>query len=209
MSTPKKGGRRKKAKVLCDMDGVLANFAKRAVEECNKRHGTSYDLANWTKFDVSDAFGEDAWKLMEVISNEPGFFYSLEPYPNAKEAISKTLEIADIHILSSPMKIEVKPGVRGVNPHCCFDKVRWIHDHFPDLADKVGLFSKKELVRADMLVDDALFNILNWSKAHPEGIGFLVDRPWNKAKWLSKNIIRANLEDLPSVVQERFGKAER
>lgn len=196
--------RKAKKTVLCDMDGVLANYAKRAVEECNKRHGTNFDLSNWTKFDVADAFGEDAWKKMEAISNEPGYFYQLEVYPGAKEAIAEIHPHTNVIILSSPMKTEVKPGLRGVNPHCVYDKVRWIHDHFPDLSEKVGLFSKKELVRGDMLVDDAHFNILNWCKAHPEGYGFLVAQPWNRGYRLPKNVVRRPITELGNTVKELF-----
>lgn len=191
--------------LLLDMDGVVANFAKTLIEEYNKTFNASLSLDQWTSFEVSHCFGKEAFDKMEPLYNAPGFFEKIEPYPGSLEVINDVAEKVHIEVCSTPTKLPLSDGKRQLNPHCAFEKFEWIHKHLPVLSNNITLTTRKHLLQADVLVDDALHNIATWCKSNPGGIGFLVDRGWNQTTNLPRNCVRKNLSDLPAFLKKEYG----
>jgi len=190
--------------VLVDLDGVLANFHETLLDDYNKQYGTLHKVEEWSKFLGEHQYGEEVWADMENIYNQPGFFFKLDVIPGARETISQLLEIVDVEICTSPTKRTDSRGVKGINPHCVHDKVLWVQKHFPELSKKITLTSKKDIMKADMLIDDAVYNTHPWAANNKNGIAYLIERPWNKTSKIYGNITRGNIQNVPNFIRDNI-----
>jgi 5'(3')-deoxyribonucleotidase len=110
--------------VFCDLDGVLADFAKAI-------NNTTYE---WI---------EDPPQMFEK-----GFYRNMSVVPGAREAISEILTFSGIELY-----IASKPTVKKTK-FCPSEKYEWIEEHFPELLPKVFLTCNKGLLRGHYLIDD-------------------------------------------------------
>lgn len=142
-------------KLLLDMDGPLADF-------CNGiGRGPGHPLRGF-KDDVPEMY-------------EPGFFKSLPVTDGAKEAVHRLVQSGqfEIGICSKPLAVRDRPAYTSAS-----EKYEWLHEHFPELVERVTLTWCKSLVHADLLIDDDT----KWIEKFRGGfIHFDVQNP--KASW--------------------------
>jgi 5'(3')-deoxyribonucleotidase len=187
------------------MDGVIADFHGTLLDIYNRDHKEDIKKEHITTFQVEQCLGEDVWIKMEKIYNSPGFFASIKPVESSKGVVQELHTLVDIEICSAPTKIvNAKTGERQLNAHCAFEKINWIHEHFPSLSKDITLAINKHHYRADILVDDALHNQAQWCKAHPNGLGILINQPWNQTNRLPRNCIRTSINEVPALIKEHF-----
>jgi len=76
----------------------------------------------------------------------PGIFALMDPMPGAIDAYHQLAKVYDTYILSTaPWK----------NPGAWKHKVKWVHDHLPEVAHKRLILShNKNLNRGHYLIDD-------------------------------------------------------
>lgn len=191
--------------LLLDMDGVIADFHGTLLEVYNAKHNASITLEQCTNFEFSVCLGKEIHASMESIYNAPGFFASIRETPHASVVVPKLLELAEVEVCSAPTKIkDPNTGEKRLNASCAFEKINWIHERFPVLSKDITLAINKFRYRADILVDDALHNQAKWCKAHPYGLGILIDQPWNQTQRLPRNCVRTKLIDVPELIKEYF-----
>lgn len=90
--------------------------------------------------------------------HERGFFRALKPIEGAIEAVRQLHQCPhfEIHILSKPVHL---------SPHSYSEKIEWIHEHLPELTQRITLTQRKELCLGDFLVDDSLEWKDPWEKS--------------------------------------------
>ena len=152
--------------VLVDVDGVLANFNQLVIDAVHafsgKRH-TEEDVIRYdilSCMDVPQHLKEAVWRHVQ----SPGSCQSISPYPGAKEGLDSLREVADVHVVTTPL----------VGSHSWqSERTEWLRTHFNIHHEDVTFTHKKDLVRGDFIVDDK-----------PEHVdrpgGMLWDQPYNR-----------------------------
>lgn len=135
--------------ILLDQDGPLADFDAAI-------HGVLADLGHdpaelvateWDySRDVERHFGIDAVLALDEARLSAAFFRHLTVTEGAQEGVSRLLEAG--------CRVAVCTAPSLANPTCASDKLAWIEEHFPALAERVIITVDKTLVHGDLLVDD-------------------------------------------------------
>lgn len=127
---------------------------------------------------ISDAHGVQYWREIhrqhlgiDQIAQEPGFFRSLTPLPNAGKLIAGILKIANKYsILSSPLLSNVEESSK--------EKMEWLQDHLKNHQPQAIIFDHEKFKYAkqadgtpNILIDDYDTNIRLWEANG--GIGIL------------------------------------
>lgn len=168
--------------VLLDCDGVLADFltpAWRIACHVTNKKLSQESLDRW---DVARFFEmtpkEETTFYREV--KEPGFHDKIYPYPGVTEAMRLLRELAEVHVLTSPMH----------GPSWCYDRWRWLERHLGVKPREVTHSHRKELVRGDVLVDDKMETVVAWQEAHPQGKAFLWAQHYNYNLGINEKNVR-------------------
>lgn len=134
------------ARILLDMDGVLCNLIAKWFAVYNEEYGDQIHvdaLDEWGPHRIARA-GKAVYKYLA----QPGFFRDLEPIDGAINGVRALLNRGhDVVIVTAARR-----GHR--------DKLEWIAENLPFLPrDNVVFTHRKELVRGDLLFDDAPHNL--------------------------------------------------
>lgn len=188
----------KNPKIALDLDGVICNFHEKLINVYNQKYN-----GKLTVNDIDcelESLGPDLYPKVIQIFNEPGWFLDLELLPDAMNVISNYVE-ADYSVTICTAPARDLTGY--TNPGSASEKLIWIRKWLPFWANNVIITRHKELVHADILIDDTWHNIVNWCREHPDGIGFLVDQPWNKSfTQYPVNSIRGSLRDVITIIKK-------
>jgi len=191
----------KKPVVLMDMDDTLFAFAEAVLEAHNQVHLTSYVIDDWHTYYIRDWAHPIVCDEMHRLFNEPGFFASLKPHPEAEAVVDRLLKNFHVEVCSTPPKTIVN-GVKTVNSGAAGEKIDSIRLYFPSLAQDIMLTDKKSKCRADIFVDDSPNNVFGWCEENPDGLGVLVKRRWNEAVFtLPKNAVKSSLVNVPQTLE--------
>lgn len=183
----------KHPEIALDLDGVVVDFFRKLVEVYNYRYQKNLTLSDLDR--GLDSLDPE----LVAIFNEPDWFINLDPIPNAIALASQFNDLGyRVTICTAPAR-----NLDGlINGRTAAEKFDWIRKWLPFWSNDVIITKHKELVKADILVDDAPYNISAWCERHPEGIGVLVDQPWNKSwKQYPQNAIRGRLADIPWLIE--------
>lgn len=150
-------------RVILDCDDVLFDCNNTGVQLVNKKYGT-----NFTIYDIHE-WGLTGGLIDERLEyySDPDFIGSLPPYPGAKEFVAKLCKKAEVFIMTN------------VQPACASVRFEAIVKHFPEInPSNIIIGGRKDLVYANMMLDDAYHNLENSLVTHP----VLFQRPWNYGK---------------------------
>jgi len=164
------------ARILVDMDGVLCNLIEKWFRLYNKEYGDDLSiekLVEWGPHRFARA-GSAVYKYL----SQPGFFRDLSPIPGAVEGVRSLMERGhDVVVVTAARR-----GHR--------DKLEWLRQRLPFLDTRNIVFAhRKELVRGDVLFDDAPHNLEAFAPfgqpvamAYPynEGVGCPRVRTWSE-----------------------------
>ena len=160
--------------VLLDVDGVLADFVGavlRKVDGMTMEHLPTADEI--TTMEIFDSLPESVRKWKEVVYEDmgkEGKCLSLAVYPGAKEGVARLREIADVTIVTAPL--------RG-SPTWAYEREAWLWRHFGIERHDIIHTSKKQLVRGDVFIDDHAGHVASWKRHHPHGAAACWARPYN------------------------------
>lgn len=176
-------------KILVDMDGVLANFEKKFLENYRNTFPDEYfiPLENRINFSIIEAYPEHLRDKVESIYTSKGFFESLDPIEGAIEAIQemKALKV-QIAFCTAPL---------SQYEHCVLEKYKWIEKHFDfDWTKRIIMTKDKTIVKGDYLIDDRP-NIKGLFQ--PEWKHLLFERIFNQH---IKNVEKINWDNWKSVL---------
>ncbi len=159
-----------KRTIAVDVDGILADFVEGAMHWANTyarpAGGASYTREQITEFDILKSWGiGHLWGELDRFVCKPGFCEGLNPLPGAREFLAALGESADVVIVTSPWKS---------SPTWCYERRNWL-EKLMGWTGEVIFTKRKDLIRADALVDDAADHTDNFP-----GVGVLLDSPWNQ-----------------------------
>lgn len=169
-------------KIGLDWDDVTAPFNSVAIQMANEKY----------EFDPPLSIDEiDTWEnkgragvIKEFYQNEELYARQKVPEKN-KKAIRKLMEIADVYFITA-----VYPDFMGI-------RAKQIMQEFPELPqENIILGSAKNLVQFDIILDDAIHNILETPAAYP----VMMRKPWN---WKMTGLLSVNnLTEFVSLVRQ-------
>ncbi len=156
-------------RVLCDVDGVLAQW-----KEVFRKHLADVDFhvdgINWTSPNLPLTKAQRAYAWMKM--SEWGVALDLEPFPGAIDGVKRIMEIADVYFVTAQVK---------QSPTWVYDRTGWLVKHFgEEQGNKIVSTHYKELCSGDVFIDDKEYHIRDWKKEHPEGLAVLWNHPHNQ-----------------------------
>jgi len=190
-------------RIILDLDGVIVDFYQRLILAYNERYPDDSLVVEDINCELEQLGPERADRLINIF-NEPGWFKNLRPLPGTINIVSHYASAGyDIVICTAPARLS--EGL--INGNSAAEKFDWIQRHLPGWGNKVIITKNKEHVSGDIFVDDTPYQIINWCEAHPNGIGVLVDQPWN-SRWidLPRNALRADLQDVGAIISHFWCK---
>lgn len=156
----------KKKIVAIDMDDTIVYLMKAILEDHNKKHPEHALTYEEVKAFDDSMFHHDY--CMYRFMDEPDVFFNLQFVDNdVVEEMKAIHEAYDLIIVTSAF------------PQHVMDKWRWLQEHLPFIPHKnFCCFSRKDLIRADILIDDAIHNVKDWVATSRPAL--VPEHHWNK-----------------------------
>lgn len=165
--------------VLCDVDGVIANFtqlyvsAAKAAGVLPENFSSDWQPETWQ---ISKSLGltRNGIAATHRVLDSPAAASMVNAYPGAVQGVKKLAGASNLYFVTSPV---------DTNPTWCFDRRNWLIKLFGhELGEKVIFTGHKHMVRGDILIDDKIDNLEGWQKAWPKGIALCWSQKYNQ-KW--------------------------
>ena len=145
--------------LLVDLDGVTVDFHSAVCKAHNELTGDNLQVEDIDQWEL-ETFG-----IKKTTWQQPGFFYDLDPYPGAVEALWKAQQNGHkLWVVTNAMDIDFVEE----------DKRLWVSENIPFVRGLV-FTDKKHLLPGDMLIDDCPEYLENYP-----GTAVKINRPYNK-----------------------------
>lgn len=160
----------KKLKVICDCDDVLMSCNQHALDMLIEEERYYYHLSSITGWGM---LGKDVDRRFKFFKEKE--FYETQPaLPGAKEFLRELMQKADVFL------------VTAVAVEFMGERITRIRELFPEFPlDHVIMGKRKDLMQADVILDDRVENLLETKCA----LSVLFDQPWNSK---ATGLIRVN-----------------
>lgn len=146
-------------RIVVDMDEVLVDFINPLIDLYNQRHQSNLTREDITKWELP-------YGMVHLFHKTEGFFLNLKPIEGAIDGIR------ELRKQNHDVIIATAPSHSG---RIASEKMSWVQLWLPDFVDHLCLTHRKDIFRAEMLIDDCL----DFLRIFP-GIPVVVDRPWNR-----------------------------
>ncbi len=156
-------------RVLIDMDSTIVDILTPWIAAYNATHDDDLKIEDVTSWDVHKVAKKGGLKVYDELLR-PGFFSGLQPYPGAVDAVRAIAAHHDVYIVTAA----------GYGP-AASEKLGWVRDWLPFLTmHQVVTTHSKDLISADVLIDDAPHNAVSYREAHPGADILGIEHPYNK-----------------------------
>lgn len=169
-------------KIGLDWDDVTAPFNSIAIQMANEKFDIQPPL---TLEDITSWENTGRASVIKQFYGEEELYYRQHVPEKNKKVIRKLMEIADVYFITA-----VYPEFMGI-------RARQILKEFPELPhENIILGSAKDMIKFDIVLDDAVHNILDSPADYP----VMMRKPWN---WKITGLLAVNSlqEFLPLVTQ--------
>lgn len=152
--------------ILIDLDNVLIKTGEAWVAEINSRHGTSVAYDDITWWEIEDFFPSLTHDEVYAPLTDGSAWDRVTPVDGAQEYVQKLIDDGhDLYIATSSSLNTIGKKWTDI-----------IRKFFPIIPhNNVIVSHAKQMIRADVLIDDAPFNIVGG-----EYTGILFDAPHNR-----------------------------
>lgn len=170
--------------VALDCDGVLCDFVGKTIEICAAL-GCTFMPAQVTSWDFATVPGfkdieADYWREIK----REGHVTDMRPLVFAREGVDALRAIPGVRIqvVTSPM-----PGAKTWT----YERDEWLVKHFGFDSKDVQHVRRKDRFACEILVDDALKNVLGWAEWNRAKSAILWNAPYNQTtEDLPPNVVR-------------------
>lgn len=157
-----------KKTILVDMDGVLSDVYAYLFDLREKQTGERL-----TVNDIAGKLEAEAFPEQLGLVATPGFFRNLPVMAGSQDVLKRLNDKHKIIVVSLATEF----------PYSLTDKQLWINEHFPFISWKqVVLCGDKQLIKADIMIDDHLKNLDNF-----DGETIMFSQPHNLLTRTSKH----------------------
>jgi hypothetical protein len=158
--------------VLCDVDGVFANFVDGALS-AHKSPLTHDDIVEYDMAKLMGISDREFWVPIDAQGDD--FWRELDPYRWHKvlyEALKA--RVPRVHFVTQP----------SWSHHAYAGKKQWFDEHFGRSFRELSLTKGKELMSkpGHVLIDDSPFNVKKFREVENGGEAILFPQPWNCEK---------------------------
>ena len=194
--------------ILCDVDGVVADFAGAFAQLYEARTGEAVDRDAWHKtYDLWHGLGpasgrDEVRRAVTMEVGQPSFHRELlQPCAGAQEGIAALAELGEVWFVTRPWECA---------PEWTYEREQWLARHFGSVVqvpDHVIHARKKHLVHGDAFIDDMPENVLDWSKHRRGGVAVLWALPHNEGQHRGLIDLRTrSWADLADTLQRAFAR---
>ena len=175
----------KEKTILCDVDGVLADFTGALLDQCGTVVKPS-DINNWDLFSMLEP--DCRAKAFKILQNSE-FWRNLPVFPHAQEAVEDLRRKGRVLFVTSPWA----NSTTGWECHGWgYARAHWLREHFSTPSADLIIAYSKGYVRGDILIDDRFKNISEWSTMNPNGRAYLMRRPHNRDDSWEHEVVAAD-----------------
>ena len=148
-------------KIGLDWDDVTAPFNSIAIDMANKKYNITPPL---TLDDIDSWENTGRASVIKEFYRDNALYERQKPTEETKRMIRKLMDIGEVYFITA-----VAPGFMGV-------RASQIMEAFPDFpTENIILGNAKNLVQFDIILDDAIHNVLETPATYP----VLMRKPWN------------------------------
>lgn len=182
-------------RILCDVDGVLADFVGLVLDYVQKNTGLSYLHSAVDKWDCFACLGiPEHWPYFRTQCDELGLCRSMREIPGARDFYAALRRLGDVRVCTTPMTTA-----------WLSQRAEWLVAFGVPLNEQIQWCDKHELVPAyDVLIDDKAENCEAFAKAG--GVAFCIATPYNTH--LSPHIVRGSHAECLEWLREIAGEGE-
>lgn len=149
--------------ILCDVDGVLADFVAHIRDKCNVQ-------SEVREMDLRLSLTEEELQRVHLMAQEPGFCEDIPWYEGAEEFVQVLLKLGELYVVTAPWD----------SATWAHERKKWVSKHLnPGRVISCGS-SAKALVRGNVLIEDSPSTCHAWLEANPDGFAILRDLPINR-----------------------------
>ena len=176
--------------IICDIDGVLNNLAERAIEVYNSRSNKNIHISDIVSYNFYDCLPKEDADGIVLSFKEKSLWNSLKPLEGSQNGLKQ--------LIKKGHRIYLATATDPIN----FEwKMTWLKQYFPFIPeDNVIRIMDKSLLKADVIIDDCLDNLIN---NFAERV--VLDHPWNhnELKDYAYSIRRAyNWTDITNIIND-------
>ena len=153
-------------RILVDMDDTIELLLNAWLAKVNRIYGRHVEYEDITNWDVSAAYEGLSHEQVYDVILEDDFWQEVEPMPGAAEVLERLIQEGHEIFIVTVTPYESLAGKMKYLLFRCFPFLRW---------DQVIITSRKQLLKADILVDDGIHNLEGG-----EYRKILVDAPYNR-----------------------------
>ena len=153
-------------RILVDMDDTIELLLNAWLAKVNRIYGRHVGYEDITNWDVSAAYEGLSHEQVYDVILEDDFWQEVEPMPGAAEVLERLIQEGHEIYIVTVTPYESLEGKMKYLLFRCFPFLRW---------DQVIITSRKQLLKADILVDDGIHNLEGG-----EYRKILVDAPYNR-----------------------------
>lgn len=154
----------KNFKIGIDMDQVIAELNNPWLKIINKNENENVKPEDITDWHMANFF-KCGTKIYEYLTYD--LFRNLPIVENSQEVVRELCEKHQVYIVTSAT----------TKPEIMVAKWEWLDEHFPFIPkDQVVMCGKKDVVKTDVLIDDAPHNLEGFQGDQK----LLFDRPYNR-----------------------------
>lgn len=152
------------ARLLVDVDEVLADFQSPALDIIEDLTGTRYKPSDFEIWDMFETFSDAVKKRIFKRIDKRGWCLNLKPFPEAQAAIAEIRSMGvEVFALTSPHH----------SKSWYYERVEWLKKHYAMPKSHVIQTPAKFLVRGDAFLDDNPSHVEKWRAEHPDKTAML------------------------------------
>lgn len=151
--------------IICDIDNICNNLTEKTLEIYNSRSDKNIQITELTSYSFADCLSKEDANAIIALFKEKKLWNSLSPIAGAVNGLKALIKQGHQIYLAT-----------ATDPINFAWKVEWMKKNFSFInADNIIRIMDKSLIKADVIIDDHLDNLVN-NTAHR----ICLDYPWNR-----------------------------